>query len=86
MIDRDKERIHKLAELLCDRCEVHLSQELIEARALQARNRALKTGSGLTLGECVAFAFPESAKQSGNFGIPMKARLKRRTILFRHES
>jgi hypothetical protein len=73
LIDREKERIHKLAELLCDRCSVTLNQELIEARALQARNRALKSRSGLTLGECVAFAFIESAKQSGNFGIAMKA-------------
>jgi hypothetical protein len=73
MIDRDKERVHKLAELLCDRCEVPLNQELIELRALQVRTQTLKNRSGLILGECVAFAFLESAKQSGNFGIAMKA-------------
>ncbi len=65
MIDRDRERIHKLAELLCDKFPAPLSQDLIELRALQVRSKALKSGSGLTHAECVIFSFLEAARQSG---------------------
>jgi len=73
MVDRDKERIHRLAELLCQRHQAPLSEELIELRALQVRNKAAKSGSELTHAECVTFAFLEAAKHSGTLQIAMKA-------------
>src|SRR5271157_517975 len=73
MVDRDKERIHRLAELLCQRFAAPLSQELIELRALQVRHKASKNGSGLTHAECVIFAFLEAAKHSGMHENAMKA-------------
>ena len=65
MVDRDKERIHKVVELLCNRFPAPLSQELIEMRALQVRKKASKSGSDLTHAECAVFAFLEAAKQVG---------------------
>jgi hypothetical protein len=65
MIDRNKERIHRLTELLCDRFPAPLNRGLIEMRALQVKNKASKSGSGLTHAECVLFAFLEAAKRLG---------------------
>ncbi|MGH9920525.1 MAG: zinc ribbon domain-containing protein, partial [Nitrososphaerales archaeon] len=65
MIDRDKERIHRLVELLCNKFPAPLSRELIEMRALQVRKKASKSGSDLTHAECVVFAFLEAARHSG---------------------
>jgi len=65
MVDRNRERIHRLAELLRERFPAPLSRELIEARALQVRNKASKAGSDLTHAECVTFAFLEAASRSG---------------------
>ena len=45
MVDRNKERIHRLTQLLCDRFPGPLNRELIEARALQVRSKASKSGS-----------------------------------------
>jgi hypothetical protein len=73
MVDRDKERIHRLVELLCDRFPAPLSQELIEMRALQVRRKASKSGSDLTHAECAVFAFLEAAKQSGMLDSATKA-------------
>lgn len=73
IVDRDRERIHKLSEMLCQRLQAPLSQELIEMRALQVLNKAAKIGSELTYAECVIFAFLEAAKQSGTLQTAMKA-------------
>jgi hypothetical protein len=65
MIDRDKERTHRLTELLCGRLATPLSRELVEMRALQVRSRARKGGEELTNAESVIYSFLEAAKQSG---------------------
>lgn len=65
MIDKDRERIHKLTELLCEKVPTPLSRELIEMRATQVRNRARKGGTELTHAESVVYSFLEAAKQSG---------------------
>ena len=65
MIDRDKERTHRLTELLCGRLATPLSRELVEMRALQVRSRARKGGEELTHAESVIYSFLEAAKQSG---------------------
>jgi hypothetical protein len=65
MIDRDRERIHRLTELICDRFPAPLKRQLIEARAIQVRSRARKGGSSLSLAESVIFSLTEAAKQSG---------------------
>ena len=64
-IDRDKERTHRLTELLCGRLATPLSRELVEMRALQVRSRARKGGEELTDAESVIYSFLEAAKQSG---------------------
>ncbi len=65
MIDRDKERIHRLTELLCDKLPASLNRELVEMRAAQVRSRALKHGAELTHAESVIYSFLEAAKHSG---------------------
>ena len=65
LIDRDKERIHRLTELLCGRLATPLNRELVEMRALQVRSRARKGGVELTHAESVIYSFLEAAKQSG---------------------
>jgi hypothetical protein len=65
MVDRNRERIHRLTESLCERFPAPLSRKLIEMRALQVRNKASKDGRPLTHAESVVFAFLEAAKHSG---------------------
>jgi len=65
MIDKDRERTHRLTELLCERLPTPLSRELVEMRALQVRGRARKGGAELTHAESVIFSFLEAAKHSG---------------------
>jgi len=65
MIDRDRERIHRLTEQICDRFPAPLNRQLIEARAIQVWSRARKSESGLSHAESVIFSLMESAKQSG---------------------
>jgi len=65
MVDRDRERIHRLAELLCQKLEAPLNRELIESRALHVLRGASKKGARLTHAECVIFAFLEAARQAG---------------------
>jgi hypothetical protein len=60
-----RERTHRLTELLCGRLATPLSRELVEMRALQVRSRARKGGTGLTHAESVIYSFLEAAKQSG---------------------
>jgi hypothetical protein len=65
MIDKDRERIHRLTELLCEKVPTPLSRELVEMRATQVRNRARKSGTELTHAESVVYSFMEAAKHSG---------------------
>jgi hypothetical protein len=65
MVNRDKERTHKLVELLCEKLPTPLNQELIEGRALQVRSKANKGSAELTHAESVLYAFLEAARQSG---------------------
>jgi hypothetical protein len=73
MVDRDKERIHRLAELLCNGLEAPLSRELIEFRALQVLRGASKRGTKLTQAESVIFAFLEAARHAGVADRALKA-------------
>ena len=41
IVDKDRERVHRLTELLCERFPAPLNRELIEMRAIQVRNKAL---------------------------------------------
>jgi hypothetical protein len=65
MIDKDRERTHRLTELLCERLSTPLSRELVEVRALQVGGRARKGGAELTNAESVIYSFLEAAKHSG---------------------
>jgi hypothetical protein len=73
MIDKDRERIHRLTELLCEKVPTPLSRELVEMRATQVRNRARKSGTELTHAESVVYAFMEAAKHSGVVDYATKA-------------
>ncbi len=65
MVDRKKERIHRLTEAICERFPAPVNRELVEARAIQVRSKASKAGYDLTNAECVTFAFLEAAKRLG---------------------
>src|SRR5713101_2890760 len=65
IIDKDRERVHRLTELLCERFPAPLSRELIEMRAIQVRNKARKSGTEVTHAESVIFSFLEAARYSG---------------------
>src|SRR5438093_2376617 len=73
IIDKDRERVHKLTELLCERFPAPLSRELIEMRAIQVRNKALKSGTQLTHAESVIFSFLEASRHSGMLESATKA-------------
>jgi hypothetical protein len=73
MVDRDRERIHRLAELLCQKLETPLNRELIESRALQVLRGASKKGARLTHAECVIFAFLEAARHAGTADRALRA-------------
>ena len=73
LIDRDKERVHRLSELLCQRFAAPIKSDLVEARALQARRGASKNGAYLTHSECVVFSFLETSKRAGMLDRGLKA-------------
>ena len=77
MVDRDRERIHRLAELLCQKFEAPLNRELIESRAFQVLRGASKKGARLTHAECVIYRVPRGGEALGS-GRPCSQGARRR--------